>query len=295
MTSYASANRFKALDTEVGTDNKQQAQQTKAAADGALPDGEAQKAQTVKPEATRTQSGGAAGTTPSVPPISTPKVIKPTVERFAKRLIWSHYSMPDSYLLDGMPISTRKMTHEIGLCSASGETIDAADVSTSDQNEIIADLAQMMVTSGLVLRYPPLVSFQGPEVRLICDSESFLLYSFEQLSTTSMLGPYRITIKARGLPFRPHFWTLRGLEPSTNHRQVSADLQSFTMRNRGFFGETRIIYGTFYRIPSLSSEAAFSGDVLFVTDAATIYEYHQTPPSCEGNVATRVDQPKLPL
>ena len=294
MTSYASANRFKALDTEVGTDNKQQAQQTKAAADGALPDGEAQKAQTVKSEATRTQSGGAAGTTPPAPPIAAPKVIKPTVERFAKRLIWSHYSMPDSYLLDGMPVSTWKMTHEIGLLSSSGKPVDAADLLTAEQDEIITDLARMMLTSahaGVV----PLVSFRGPDVLLACDTETFLVDSYERLRATSTLGPYQIIVRAKGLPFPPHFWLLRGLRPRTGFCDISAELQSFTTRHKRMFGEAQVVYGSFYRIPSLGSEAVFSGNILFVTDARTADRDPFYLPSCEETEPTRIDRPELPL
>ena len=261
--------------------------------EGALPDEEDKDKDVVKVEATRATAAKAIRATPPIP-VATRKVSSPVIERFVRKLYWSHYSLPDSYLLDGMPVSTWKMTHEIGLLSSSGKPVDAADLLTAEQDEIITDLARMMLTSahaGVV----PLVSFRGPDVLLACDTETFLVDSYERLRATSTLGPYQIIVRAKGLPFPPHFWLLRGLRPRTGFCDISAELQSFTTRHKRMFGEAQVVYGSFYRIPSLGSEAVFSGNILFVTDARTADRDPFYLPSCEETEPTRIDRPELPL
>ena len=180
------------------------------------------------------------------------------------KLIWSHFDLPDSYMFNRKPFSSRKMAHTIALSSNSHDNIFAQrlDVdSRGNVNKVLANFPSLLDK--------PVATFNAPELLVSCSNEHDLAVLFRTIEDTRMLGPYYAKIKSKGLPFAPAFWIIRDLPMDLGKNKLRADIQSYIVKNEATLGKWRVVYAS-WEFKSDVHVSRFNGEVVIVTDAETI-------------------------
>ncbi|CDR99544.1 uncharacterized protein SPSC_06104 [Sporisorium scitamineum] len=200
------------------------------------------------------------------------------------KLIWSRFDLPDAYMFNRKPFSTREMTHVIKLSTDLGDNIFAQRLDLDSKAQMVKALANLPSLSD-----KPIAIFTAPELLVRCTNQSDLVVLFNRIEDTRLLGPYRAQIKSKGLPFVPAFWIIKGLPIDLGKNKLRADIQSYIVRNEATIGKWRVVYASWQTKPPVHV-AIFTGELVIVTDAEILGGADsQTAPAFHGSVPRRIN------
>lgn len=214
------------------------------------------------------------------------------VVHFTRKILSSNYHFDEAYMFTEQPISTHKMTHQVALSLPSGEEVIASQIDHADKAKIIEEINALMSVT-----VPPLVTNIGATLCLKCRGEFELNWVYHHIEEKKMLGPYRAKIAAKGMPFLPVFWLFEGLTTKQSLHELCCEIQSYIVRNAGTLGQWRAVFASCRQTPCMSAFLPnFTGDVLVVTDAETMFSARITkPPAFQGINPCRRYKAELPI
>ncbi|CCF52121.1 hypothetical protein NDA11_001993 [Ustilago hordei] len=189
-----------------------------------------------------------------------------------RKLLSRRYDFDEGYMFTEQPISTLKMTHEVALSLPSGERVTASQIDHANKAKIIEDLSPLA---------------RG-DLKLNC--------VYNRIEEKKMLGPYRAKITAKGMPFLPVFWLFEDLITNQSLDELRRQIQSYVDRNIGTLGQWRVVFASCrYTACMNASQSIFTGNVLVVTDAETMYSARIIPPAFQDIQPRRRYTAELPI
>lgn len=189
------------------------------------------------------------------------------------------FTLSDDYVFSYGDVSEHGMMHTVQICLYDGRRTVYTTPSEADQKQILSELCRLMDSAQLLeTDRLPGIYFTDSEICFICPNEKTLVDSFNLLNDLDTLASFSVELDRRGFPFRPQFWQWRGILSSPDEKRLAKDVRKYLCNHVRRLGKTRAVWAKFYEVSGLEGRRAFTGNLIFLTDAATIIESDDVPP-----------------
>lgn len=114
------------------------------------------------------------------------------------------------------------------------------------------------------------ISFEDSQIKVLCPNLEMLVQTFHFLRHRTQLLGFRTSFATRGFPFWPKQWVFKGLPAVSDEADLVTGLEEYLERNKEQLGQVRAVWARLYKVPGIQGKEFFAGNLLLLTDAATL-------------------------